>query len=134
MSYKENIAEISAKIDMCLEKERQTGEYVSNRLHEYVRELLYTSYITARDEMEVGIGGGIMEIGLIIAWKALSNDEMVDYTVEAGNDRISSQKDLNKKWRLIPETIRNKKTDELLDILEINKQGFEKTLVCLEII
>jgi len=134
MNYKENIAEISAKIDMYLEKERQIGEYVSDRLHEYVRELLYTSYITARDEMGVGIGGGIMEIGLIIAWKALSNDEMVDYTVGAGNDRISSQKDLDEKWRLIPETMRNKKTDELLDILEINKQGFEKTLVCLEII
>ncbi len=134
MRYKENIAEISAKIDMCLEKEKQTGEYVSDRLHEYVQEVLYTSYIAARDEMEVGIGGGIAEIGLIIACKALSNDEMVDYTVGLGDDRLSSQKDLDEKWRLIPETIRNKKTDELLDILEINKQGFEKTLVCLEII
>ena len=60
---------------------------------------------------------------------------MVDYTVGQGDARRSSQKDLDKKWRLIPETMRNKKTDELLDILEINRQeGFEKTLASLKII
>jgi len=125
MSYKENIIEMSARIDMYLEKERQTEEFVSERLYEYVREVLYESYQISRNEMDVKLGGGIIEIGLIIAGKLLPNDEMVDYTTKLGDARLSSQRDLDKKWRLIPETMRNKKTDELLDILETNRQeGF----------
>ena len=135
MSYKESITEISARIDMYLEKERQTGEFVSERLYEYVREVLYKSYQISRNKMEVELGEGIVEIGLIIAGKLLSNDEMVDYTTKLGDARLSSQRDLDKKWRLVPETMRNKKTDELLDILETNRQeGFKKTLASLEII
>ena len=135
MSYKENITEMSARIDMYLEKERQTGEFVSERLYEYVREVLYESYQISRNKMEAELGEGIAEIGLIIAGKALSNDEMVDYTTGLGDARLSSQRDLDKKWRLVLETMRNKKTDELLDILETNRQeGFKKTLASLEII
>ena len=135
MSYKESITEISARIDMYLEKERQTEEFVSERLYEYVREVLYESYQISRNEMDVKLGVGIAEIGLIIAGKLLPNDRMVDYTVGLGNARLSSQLDLDNKWRLVPETMRNKKTDELLDILETNRQeGFKKTLASLEII
>lgn len=135
MSYKENITEMSARIDMYLEKERQTDEFVSERLYEYVREVLYESYQISRNKMEVELGGGIIEIGLIIAGKLLSNDGMIDYTTKLGDARISSQIDLDKKWRLVPETMRNKTTDELLDILETNRQeGFKKTLASLEII
>ncbi len=135
MSYKVNITEMSARIDMYLEKERRTGEFVSERLYEYVREVLYESYQISRNKMEVEIGGGIAEIGLIITGKLLSNDEMVDYTTKLGDARLSSQIDLDKKWRLVPETMRNKTTDELLDILETNRQeGFKKTLASLEII
>ena len=135
MSYKESITEISARIDMYLEKERQTGEFVSERLYEYVREVLYESYQISRNKMEVELGEGIVEIGLVIAGKLLSNDEMVDYTAGLGDARLSSQRDLDKKWRLVPETMRNKKTDELLDILETNRrEGFKKTLASLEII
>ena len=135
MSYKENVTEMSARIDMYLEKERQTGEFVSERLYEYVREVLYKSYQISRNEMDVKLGVGIAEIGLIIAGKLLPNDRMVDYTVGLGNARLSSQLDLDNKWRLVPETMRNKKTDELLDILETNRQeGFKKTLASLEII
>ena len=135
MSYKESITEMSARIDMYLEKERQTGEFVSERLYEYVREVLYKSYQISRNKMEVELGEGIVEIGLVIAGKLLSNDEMVDYTAGLGDARLSSQRDLDKKWRLVPETMRNKKTDELLDILETNRQeGFKKTLASLEII
>ncbi|MCH7559969.1 MAG: hypothetical protein IIC67_01135 [Thaumarchaeota archaeon] len=126
---------MSARIDMYLEKERRTGEFVSERLYEYVREVLYESYQISRNKMEVEIGGGIAEIGLIITGKLLSNDEMVDYTTKLGDARLSSQIDLDKKWRLVPETMRNKTTDELLDILETNRQeGFKKTLASLEII
>ena len=135
MSYKENITEMSARIDMYLEKERQTGEFVSERLYEYVREVLYKSYQISRNKMEVELGEGIVEIGLVIAGKLLSSDGMIDYTTKLGDARLSSQRDLDKKWRLVPETMRNKKTDELLDILETNRQeGFEKTLASLEII
>ena len=135
MSYKESITEMSARIDMYLEKERQTEEFVSERLYKYVLEVLYESYQISRNKMGVELGGGIVEVGLIIAGKLLPNDEMVDYTTKLGDARLSSQRDLDKKWRLVPETMRNKKTDELLDILETNRQeGFEKTLASLEII
>ncbi|MCH7560146.1 MAG: hypothetical protein IIC67_02050 [Thaumarchaeota archaeon] len=135
MSYKENITEMSARIDMYLEKERQTGEFVSERLYEYVREVLYESYQISRNKMEVELGEGIVEIGLVIAGKLLSSDEMIDYTTKLGDARLSSQRDLDKKWRLVPETMRNKKTDELFNILETNRQeGFKKTLASLEII
>ena len=135
MSYKESITEMSARIDMYLEKEKQTEKFVSERLYEYVREVLYESYQISRNEMDVKLGVGIAEIGLIIAGKLLPNDRMVDYTVGLGNARLSSQLDLDNKWRLVPETMRNKKTDELLDILETNRQeGFKKTLASLEII
>ena len=135
MSYKESITEMSARIDMYLKKERQTEKFVSERLYGYVLEVLYESYQISRNEMDVKLGEGIAEIGLIIAWKALSNDRMVDYTVGLDDARLSSQKDLDNKWRLVPESMRNKKTDELLDILEINRQeGFKKTLASLEII
>ena len=135
MSYKESITEMSARIDMYLEKERQTGEFVSERLYEYVREVLYKSYQISRNKMEVELGEGIVEIGLVIAGKLLPNDEMVDYTTKLGDARLSSQRDLDKKWRLVPETMRNKTTDELFSILETNRQeGFKKTLASLEII
>ena len=135
MSYKESITEMSARIDMYLEKERQTGEFVSERLYEYVREVLYKSYQISRNKMEVELGEGIVEIGLVIAGKLLSSDGMIDYTTKLGDARLSSQRDLDKKWRLVPETMRNKTTDELLDILETNRQeGFKKTLASLEII
>ena len=135
MSYKESITEMSARIDMYLEKERQTEKFVSERLCKYVLEVLYESYQISRNKMGVELGGGIVEVGLIIAGKLLPNDEMVDYTTKLGDARLSSQRDLDKKWRLVPETMRNKKTDELLDILETNRQeGFEKTLASLEII
>ncbi len=135
MSYKESITEMSARIDMYLEKERQTEKFVSERLCKYVLEVLYESYQISRNKMEVELGEGIVEIGLVIAGKLLPNDEMVDYTTKLGDARLSSQRDLDKKWRLVPETMRNKKTDELLDILETNRQeGFEKTLASLEII
>ena len=135
MSYKESITEMSARIDMYLKKERQTEKFVSERIYGYVLEVLYESYQMSRNEMDVKLGEGIAEIGLIIAWKALSNDRMVDYTVGLDDARLSSQKDLDNKWRLVPESMRNKKTDELLDILEINRQeGFKKTLASLEII
>ena len=135
MSYKESITEMSARIDMYLEKERQTEEFVSERLCKYVLEVLYESYQISRNEMGVELGGGIVEIGLIIAGKLLPNDEMVDYTTKLGDARLSSQRDLDKKWRLIPETMRNKKTDELLDILETNRrEGFKKTIASLKIV
>lgn len=135
MSYKENITEMSARIDMYLKKERQTEEFVSERLYEYVLEVLYESYHISRNKMEVELGAGIVEIGLIIAGKLLSNDEMIKDTVKLGDARLLSQRDLDDKWKLVPKTMKNKKTDELLDILEINRQdGFEKTLVSLEII
>ena len=135
MSYKENITEMSARIDMYLEKERQTEKFVSERLCKYVLEVLYESYQISRNKMEVELGEGIVEIGLVIAGKLLSSDGMIDYTTKLGDARLSSQRDLDKKWRLVPETMRNKKTDELLDILETNRQeGFEKTLASLEII
>ena len=135
MSYKESITEMSARIDMYLEKERQTEKFVSERLCKYVLEVLYESYQISRNKMGVELGGGIVEVGLIIAGKLLPNDEMVDYTTKLGDARLSSQRDLDKKWRLVPETMRNKKTDELLDILETNRQeGFKKTLASLEII
>ena len=135
MSYKESITEISARIDMYLEKERKVEEFVSERLYEYVREVLYESYQISRNKMDVELGEGIAEIGLIIAGKLLSNDKMINDTVKLGDARLSSQRDLDKKWRLVPETMRNKTTDELLDILETNRQeGFKKTLASLEII
>ena len=135
MSYKENITEMSARIDMYLEKERQTEKFVSERLCKYVLEVLYESYQISRNKMEVELGEGIVEIGLVIAGKLLPNDEMVDYTTKLGDARLSSQRDLDKKWRLIPETMRNKKTDELLDILETNRrEGFKKTLASLKIV
>ena len=135
MSYKESITEMSARIDMYLEKERQTEKFVSERLCKYVLEVLYESYQISRNKMEVELGEGIVEIGLVIAGKLLPNDEMVDYTTKLGDARLSSQRDLDKKWRLVPETMRNKKTDELFNILETNRQeGFEKTLASLEII
>ena len=85
--------------------------------------------------MEVEVGEGIVEIGIVIAGKLLSSDEMIDYTTKLGDARLSSQRDLDKKWRLVPETMRNKKTDELFNILETNRQeGFKKTLASLEII
>ena len=135
MSYKESITEMSARIDMYLEKERQTEKFVSERLCKYVLEVLYESYQISRNKMEVELGEGIVEIGLVIAGKLLPNDEMVDYTTKLGDARLLSQRDLDKKWRLIPETMRNKKTDELLDILETNRrEGFKKTLASLKIV
>jgi len=98
MNYNIALTEMSARIDMYLEQERETEEFVSKRLYEYVREVLYESYRITRDEMEVHLGGGIAEIGLMITGLLLPNNEVISATTKLGDARISSQRDLDNKY------------------------------------
>ena len=134
MNYNMTIAEISAKIDMYLEKERETEELVSKRLYEYVQEVMYASYVITRDKMNVTLGGGIAELGLIITGMLLSNNELIDETTELEDARQATQRDLDRMWRLVSDTLKNKKIDDIMDMLEINRQmGFKQIIIYLGI-
>lgn len=134
MNYNMTIAEISAKIDMYLKKERETEELVSEILYRYVQETMYDSYMTTRNEMDVHLGDGAVEIGLIITGTLLSSDEWINATTKLGYDRQANQKDLDRMWRMVFDAMKNKTIDDLIDMLEINRQrGFKQILVYLGI-